>query len=352
MNDVPSGQRQALADTLRGLRGRVAEAVTDEFFRRHPDWLERYGERGRRHGVEDAGFHMDFLAGAVEAGSAEPFRDYARWAVRVLAGRGIAPAFVAENLRQVGDAVLPHLADPERAYVDGLVGAACAAAGEVPTPVDPQAGGDPLALSRSLFLQAILRGNRKAAVNVCTEAIRDGHSVMDVYGGVLQEALYEVGRRWETNRIAVATEHMATAVVQSVMAQLYPLIPPAPQKRGNAVITGIEGELHQVGANMVADVLEADGWSVRFLGTNMPHAGVLQAVEDHKADVVGVSATMLFSLPQVRRLVADVREQFAARPPRILVGGGAFRSVPSPAEAVGADGFGADLSSALALVGG
>lgn len=98
---------------------------------------------------------------------------------------------------------------------------------------------------------------------------------------------------------------------------------------------------------MVADVLEADGWSVRFLGTNLPHAGVLQAVEDHRADAVEVSAGMLFSLPKVRRLVADVREKFPGRTPRMLVGGGAFRAVPSPAEAVGADRYGADLKAAL-----
>jgi MerR family transcriptional regulator, light-induced transcriptional regulator len=75
---------------------------------------------------------------------------------------------------------------------------------------------------------------------------------------------------------------------------------------------------------MVADVLEANGWNVRFLGTNMPHAGVLQA------DVVGISATMLFNLPKVRLLVNEVRGKFANRPSRILIGGGAFRSLPSP----------------------
>ena len=114
----------------------------------------------------------------------------------------------------------------------------------------------------------------------------------------------------------------------------------------------MEGELHQVGANMVADVLEADGWNVRFLGTNMPHAGILQAVEEHRADAVGISAATLLSLPKVRRLVADLREKFAGRCPRIVVGGGAFRSAPALAAEIGADACGADLRSALALFAG
>jgi len=351
MSNLSSGQRHILADRLRAVRGRVAEAVTDEFFRRHPEWVARYGERGRQRGLEDAGFHMDFLAGAVEAGLAGPFADYARWTVRVLAGRGIAPAFVAENLRQIGAFVLPQLTEEERAFVASLVEAACSAAAETPDPPGTSAAAGSLELPRTLFLQAILQGNRKAALAVCTEALRDGIPVMDVYVGVLQHALYEVGRLWEANRIAVAVEHMATAVAQFVMAQLYLLLPLAPKKKGNAVITGIEGELHQIGANMVADVLEAEGWNVRFLGTNLPHSGVLEAVEDHKADMVGVSATMLFNLPKVRRLIADIREKFPTRTPRILIGGGAFRSVPSPAATVEADGYGADLKSALALAG-
>ena len=351
MSELPFQDRLALAEKLRGLRERVAEAVTGEFFARHPDWLARYGERGRGRGIEDACFHMDFLAGAVEAGSAGPFADYARWTVRVLGGRGIEPRFVAENLEQIGQALVAHLQDAEQAHVARLVHAACAAAREDTTAKAGLAGDDRLALTRNLFLQAILRGQRQAACNIVTEAARAGHPVVDVYVGVLQESLYEVGRLWEGNRITVATEHMATAIVQFVLAQLYPLIPTPPEKRGNAVITGVEGESHQVGANMVADVLEAGGWNVRFLGTNVPHAGVLRAIEEHQADLVGISATMLFNLPKVRRLVSDVREKFAGRPPRILIGGGAFRSLPSPAESVGADGFGADLRSVPALIG-
>jgi hypothetical protein len=73
MSELTAAGRLALARTLRGLRERVAESVTDEFFARHPDWLARYGEAGRRHGAADARFHMDFLAGAVEAGSPLPF---------------------------------------------------------------------------------------------------------------------------------------------------------------------------------------------------------------------------------------------------------------------------------------
>ena len=104
---------------------------------------------------------------------------------------------------------------------------------------------------------------------------KQGHPVVDLYTEVLQGAMYRIGRLWEENQITVAREHMATAITQFVIAHLYPLIRLAPKPRGRIVLTGAEGEQHQVGANVVADVLEASGWDVRFLGTNTPVSGVL-----------------------------------------------------------------------------
>ncbi|HYO13152.1 MAG TPA: cobalamin B12-binding domain protein, partial [Thermoanaerobaculia bacterium] len=72
----------------------MAEAVTAEFFARHPDWVQRYGDKGWERGIEDAGFHIDFLAGALEVGAPEAFGEYVRWARRVLEARGIAAAFL------------------------------------------------------------------------------------------------------------------------------------------------------------------------------------------------------------------------------------------------------------------
>jgi methanogenic corrinoid protein MtbC1 len=160
--------------------------------------------------------------------------------------------------------------------------------------------------------------------------------------------MYEVGRRWESNRITVAQEHMATAITQHVIAHLYPLIPPAQSQKGKMVITGVEGEMHQVGPNIVADVLESSGWDVRFLGTNTPAASVLQAVEDHRADVLGISATMLFNIPNVRRLSAEARA-IRGRNLRVILGGSAFRSTPELYKELGAVGVALDVRAAVRL---
>ncbi|MEO8597268.1 MAG: cobalamin-dependent protein, partial [Candidatus Solibacter sp.] len=174
--------------------------------------------------------------------------------------------------------------------------------------------------------------------------------VVDLYVDLFQATQYEVGHLWQENRITVAEEHMATAITQYVMAQVYSRFEERDSVRGRVVITGIEGELHQVGANMVADVIDARGWDVRFLGTNLPHAGVLQAIEDHRADTVGISATTLLSIPKAVRLVEGIRHKFQSACPRIILGGRAFFSTPTLAQELKADGPAMDLRSALALI--
>lgn len=160
---------------------------------------------------------------------------------------------------------------------------------------------------------------------------------------VFQESQYQVGRLWESNKITVAEEHMATAITQFVMAQLYSHIEPADSKLGNMVIAGVEGERHQIGANMVADVLEAQEWDVMFLGTNMPHSGILEAIAGHDAEVLGISATMLFNIPRVVKLVESVRDKFGANSPKIILGDAAFRMAPHLPGELGAESFTKDL---------
>jgi methanogenic corrinoid protein MtbC1 len=195
-------------------------------------------------------------------------------------------------------------------------------------------------------VQAILEGNRRAALNVTLEALREGAAVPDVYVEILQPAQYEVGRLWERSKITVAKEHMATAVTQYVVAQLYPRLEVPDTARGNALVTGVRGELHQLGANMVADVLESDGWNARFLGTQLPHEGVLDAIAEHEPRLLGISATVLSNLPAVADLIEDVRKAYGTEI-TILVGGGAFRTNPDGWQELGADAYGRDLRHAV-----
>lgn len=199
------------------------------------------------------------------------------------------------------------------------------------------------------YVEAILRGKRQEALTVVLDAFREHGDVIDIYVHVLQPSMYEVGRRWETNRITVAEEHMATAITQYVLAQLYSELEPSDQNRGRAVITGVQGELHQVGANIVADAFEADGWNVQFLGTNTPPEAVLEAVEQHEATLFGVSATMVFNIDAVASLVEEVRRRWGGAGPKVLLGGAAFRTAPRMVDELDVSGWAGDVRTALSM---
>jgi methanogenic corrinoid protein MtbC1 len=210
----------------------------------------------------------------------------------------------------------------------------------------------PVALARGAFLRAILQGDRRAALGIARETLRILKPA-DLYVEVFQPALEDVGVRWQDCRITVAEEHMATATVQFVVAQLYSDAERPGATRGRAVVTGVHGEFHQVGATLVADALERDGWNVLFLGTNMPHEGILKVIAGEKPALVGISATMLYHLDAVTRLVEAIRADKSIAPaPRLIVGGGAFRSSPNLWREIGADGWARDARDACVVAAG
>jgi methanogenic corrinoid protein MtbC1 len=115
------------------------------------------------------------------------------------------------------------------------------------------------------------------------------------------------------------------------------------------VVTGVAGELHQIGGNLVADAMEASGWTVGFLGTNLPHSSILATVEEVSADVLCVSTTLVANLPAVAELVRMVRDKLSGRVPRIVLGGAAYRIAAGFAGEMGADVV-RDLRGGIAML--
>ncbi len=338
------GERRRLAARLRKLKRSQAEKITEDLLRANPVWLERFGEAARERGVEDAEYHIEFLASAIETGSPEAFNEYVRWTARVLAARGIEPKLLAESLRAISEILAAKLDDEAGCVVRELVEAGAAEArADAVTDVDPR---EKLSDLQNTYLQAILAGERRAARQIALEAIDSGLSLEEFYVDVLQECMYTVGELWETNRISVADEHMATAITQSVMAEVYQRIPWSEEGKGNVVLAGVEGELHQIGPHLVADALDLRGWNVRFLGSNLPQRDVLMMVEEHEAGILGISATVLFNAGRVVDMVEEARDRFG-EDLRIVVGGAAFRLRPTICAEIGADICVFDLRDAL-----
>lgn len=174
------------------------------------------------------------------------------------------------------------------------------------------------------YLDSLLKGDRGACLDVVQEMLKRDLAPEVIYRDLFQRSLYEVGELWESNRISVAVEHMATAITELLIATVYPAALAGRRPKGKrAVISCSANEYHQVGARIVADTMDIHGWDVTFLGANTPARDLLSMIDGRKPDILGLSLSIYFNFSGLTRIIEEVRQSF----PRldIIVGGQAFR---------------------------
>lgn len=205
----------------------------------------------------------------------------------------------------------------------------------------------PLGDLRAQYLAAQLRGDRREALRIILEdGLAQGVPASALTESVIREAQREIGQLWQSNTIGIADEHMATAISQLVLAELFRRATPAASNGKRVFVACIEGERHELPARLVADALEAAGFDVRFLGADVPTDALVQMVERERPDLLALSATMSFHGTALREAVERLRALPGVRVP-IAIGGGACSWTPGLANELAADVTGA---SAIELI--
>ncbi len=169
----------------------------------------------------------------------------------------------------------------------------------------------------------LLSGSRSACTQIVADLIHTDLSIKDLYVHLFQRSMYEMGTLWEQNKISVATEHMCTAITESLINMCYPLIFSAEHCGKKAVITCTPGEYHHIGARMVADHFELHGWDGYFLGANTPTNELIRFIREHQPDLLAISMSVYFNLPNLKTLVDKIQREYPDL--TILLGGQGFR---------------------------
>jgi MerR family transcriptional regulator, light-induced transcriptional regulator len=207
---------------------------------------------------------------------------------------------------------------------------------------------DAIADLRERYLAAQLVGDRRAALSVLVdEGLGKRVAVPTLYLDVVQAAQYRIGELWQNNRVTVAQEHLATAISQLALAELYRALPREPLHGRRAIVACVGGELHDLGTRTTADFFEMAGFEVRYLGASMPTDSLVAMVREDPIDLLVLSATMSFHLDTLRKAVYRTREAAGDRL-RFAVGGQAFTWGPSLAERLGAEIYGRDAPESVA----
>ncbi|CAK0774818.1 MerR family transcriptional regulator, light-induced transcriptional regulator [Gammaproteobacteria bacterium] len=177
--------------------------------------------------------------------------------------------------------------------------------------------------SYTRYLKALLAGDRQQCRILFETWLAADTDLRVMYQNLIQRSLYDVGSLWEQGRISVATEHLATAITESLLNLVYPRLFSQPRLGKSVVVTCATNEHHQIGGKMVADIMEMNGWRSYFLGANTPTSDLLALIREKNPDAVALSLAVHFNLESLLQTTARVRTEFPEVP--ILVGGQAFR---------------------------
>ena len=329
----------------------VAEEVVNRQYALQPGVWEKYGARGRILSVRDVNYHLPFLTSAIEAGDPELFAQYVAWLRTLFQGLGLDDHSTTITLNCIRDVLVERLPSDMGPPVAAFVDAGLAEMRAAPRPVKAflDDDGRPQRPLARMYLEALLRGDRHVASRLVLDSVGRGADLRDVYICVLQDVQHEVGRLWMTNRISVAKEHFCTAVTQYVIAQLYPRIMSVPKIGKRIVVACAGGERHEVGARMVADLFELEGWDAIYLGADTPASAVADAVREHAPHALGISANMAFNLVSVKEVIAAARRADKSGQMKTLVGGYQFNANPELWRMTGADAWAPDGREAVGV---
>ncbi|MDY6914015.1 MAG: cobalamin-dependent protein [Planctomycetota bacterium] len=167
---------------------------------------------------------------------------------------------------------------------------------------------------------------------------------------VVWKAMEQVEKLYRADEISQVVEHMATRINRMVADQLHGLLARKPKSGKRMIVTCGDGQIEELGAQIIADLFEADGWSVWFLGSGVPNDEILELVGKLRPDVLCVYGAQPCGVPNIRRLIELVRDVNACDEMQILVTGGVFNRADGLAEEIKADLFAPDVSEAIKVI--
>lgn len=196
--------------------------------------------------------------------------------------------------------------------------------------------------------EAVLHGDWKTARAITEQALQAKVEPLTLLNDHLVPAMNEVGRRFECNQFFVPELLLAARAMKASLELLRPLLAErGTEPIGRAVVGTVKGDLHDVGKNLVASLLEGGGFEVIDLGVNVPPEKFVAAAREKNAQIVGLSALLTTTMPSMRSTVEAFKAAGMRDQVKILIGGAPVTQ--RFADEIGADGYGENAPSAVAL---
>lgn len=195
---------------------------------------------------------------------------------------------------------------------------------------------------------AILNGNFKQAQEVTQKALAEGVSPQTLVQEYMIPAMDEVGRRYEANEYFVPELLIAARAMKASLQFIRPLlVASGAQFSGRVAIGTVKGDLHDIGKNLVAAMLEGAGFEVIDLGVDVSPEKFTDAAREKGATIIAMSALLTTTMGSMKTTVESIRAAGLREKVKIMIGGAPVTE--KYANEIGADGYSSNANSAVAL---
>jgi corrinoid protein of di/trimethylamine methyltransferase len=203
-------------------------------------------------------------------------------------------------------------------------------------------------MSESRLYKSILNGAAKDAVAIVRQEVDHGGDALELVTSQMIPAMDEVGRRFECGDYFVPELLLSARAMKAALEILRPLLASSgAQPAGRVVIGTVKGDLHDIGKNLVASMLEGGGFEVHDLGADVSAEKFIEAVDARHADIVALSALLTVTMPAIRTTIEALNQSGLRGRIKIMVGGAPVTE--QYAREIGADGYSENASAAVAL---
>jgi len=194
----------------------------------------------------------------------------------------------------------------------------------------------------------IIDGQHMAASEWTQAVIDEGLDPIEVMDKGMIPGMDEIGRRWKAGEIHMPEVLIAARAMKVCMAILQPLITESGAAvRGTVVIGTVKGDLHDIGKNIVAMMLEGAGYRVHDLGNDVSAEAFVNAAEEYDADIVGMSALLTTTVPMMDSTIRALEDAEIRSQVKVMIGGAPVSD--ELAKQIGADGYAPDGAVAVDL---
>jgi len=196
--------------------------------------------------------------------------------------------------------------------------------------------------------EAVINGDNKAAAAITREVLAAGADPLALVNEQMIPAMAEVGRRFECEEYFVPELLLAARAMKASLELIRPLLAErGAEPLGRVVIGTVKGDLHDIGKNLVASMLEGGGFEVIDLGADVAPEKFVDAVFERKADIVALSALLTVTMPSMKTTIEALRAAGVRERVKVLIGGAPVTE--EYATQIGADGYGANAATAVPL---